>query len=289
MRKFVLPIILISILLASCSTTPKKPKGKVVFTSILPIKYFTDKIVGDRYDVEVMVPPGFGPETYSPSPKQITMLSEADAYFAIGFLGFEPDLLRKLPSINKNIKIFLVSKGIDLIRDFEDEHAGPDETKGIDPHIWESPKEARIISKNICEGMKIVDPDHREYYDKNLQSLLREISKIDSTVTAILSKAAVRKFVIFHPSLGYFARDYGLEQLPIEYEGKVPSPKHMQELIDKARSENIKMVFIQKEFDIRNAEIVARDIGGKEIQIDPLDYDWPKEMITIASQFADNP
>jgi len=289
MKKFLLPYVLICIFLASCSTATKKPKEKVVFASIMPLKYFVDKIVGDIYKVEVTVPPGVGPETYSPTPKQMKMLSEAEAYFAIGFLSFEADLLTKFSSLNPTLKVFQISKGINLIEEKEEAHTDHVHLQGVDPHIWSSPKEARIISQNICDGMIAIDPANKERYSKNLQSLLNEIDKVDSSITKLVSSAKAKKFIIFHPALGYFARDYGLEQLSIEFEGKVPSPKHMQELIENARSGNVRLVFIQKEFDKRNAEIVAREIGCKAVQIDPLDYNWPEQMISIASKLAENP
>jgi zinc transport system substrate-binding protein len=289
MRRFLVPFLLITILISSCNTTSKKTKEKAVFASILPLKYFVDKIVSDIYKVEVTVPPGVGPETYSPTPKQMKMLSEADAYFAIGYLSFEADLLTKFSSLNPNLKVFQLSKGIPLIEEKEDAHADHIHLQGVDPHIWSSPKEAKIIAHNIYEGMAAVDPGNRERYSKNLQSLLAEINMVDSTVTVILSKAKSKRFIIFHPALGYLARDYGLEQLSIEFEGKVPSPKHMQELIESARSEKIQLVFIQREFDRRNAEIVAQEIGCKVVQIDPLDYNWPEQMISIASKLAGNP
>jgi len=289
MRRFLLPFLLISLLTSSCNIAPKKPKEKIVFASILPLKYFVDKIVGDIYKVEVTVPPGVGPETYSPTPRRIKMLSESDAWFAIGFLSFEVDLLSKFSSINPNLKVFQISKGISLIEEKEESHTDHVHLQGVDPHIWSSPKEAKIIAQNIYEGMVTVDPGNKERYLKNLQLLLAEIDKVDSTVTNILSKATSKKFIIFHPALGYFAREYGLEQLSIEFEGKVPSPKHMQELIEKARSGNVQLVFIQREFDKRNAEIVAEEIGGKAVQIDPLDYNWPEQMISIASKLAGNP
>ncbi len=262
---------------------------KVVFTSILPLKYFADKIIGDHYKVEVMVPPGTSPETYSPTPKQMKLLSRAAAFFSIGYLSFENDILKKISSVNPDLKIYPVSKDIDLIRETEEAHTDHVHLQGIDPHIWSSPKEARVIARNICDGMEAIDPEHREAYAANLENLLKEIDRVDSTVTSLLSGAAEKKFVIFHPALGYLARDYGLEQLSIEFEGKTPSPRHMQELIAKARAGSVKRVFIQKEFDKRNAEIVAGEIGGKAEQIDPLDYHWPEQTISFAEKLAGRP
>jgi len=288
MRRFLLPSLLIGILLSGCFSPPQNSKSKILFVSILPLKYFADKIVGDTYKVEVTVPPGVGPETYSPTPKQMILLGKAKAYFSIGYLGFEQAWLENFRSTNPNLQIFLTSKDINLIKD-ETQHGDHAHLQGVDPHIWSSPKEARIIARNICNGMVRIDPDNEDFYRKNLNNLLVEIDKVDSTVAKLLTKASSKKFIIFHPALSYFARDYGLEQLSIEFEGKVPSPKHLQTVIETAKSENIKFVLIQKEFDKENAVIIAKETGSKIIQIDPLDYNWPEQIVTIAEKLSNTP
>jgi len=287
MRRFILPSLMI-VLLSGCFSGTQKPKDKILFVSILPLKYFTDKIVGDIYKVEVTVPPGAGPETYSPTPKQMMLLGEASAYFSIGYLGFEQTWLENFKSTNPNLQIFVTSKRIDLIKDGEP-HEGHTHLQGVDPHIWSSPKAARLIAQNIFDGMIQIDPTNSDTYRKNLNNLLAEIGRVDSTVTQLLSKATAKKFIIFHPALGYLARDYGLEQLSIEFEGKVPSPRHLQTVIETAKSENIKFVLIQKEFDKENAEIIAKETGTKIVQIDPLDYNWPEQMIRIAEKLSTSP
>ena len=276
----------IGILLSGCFSGAPKSKHQVIFVSILPLKYFADKIVGSNYTVEVTVPPGAEPETYSPTPKQMMLLSESKAYFSIGYLGFEQVWLEDFKASNPNIQVFAISKRIDLIKD---EHPNGDSghLRGVDPHIWVSPKTARIIAQNIFNGMMQVDPQNGDTYLKNFNSLIIEIAKVDSTVTKLLAGAPSRKFIIFHPALGYLARDYGLEQLSIEYEGKVPSPKHLQAIIDSAKSDQIKFVLIQKEFDKRNAEIIAKETGCRILQIDPLDYHWPEQMIEIARKLSE--
>lgn len=288
MRKFILLSLSIGILLSGCFSGTQKPKDKIVFVSILPLKYFADKIIGNAYKVEVTVPPGAGPETYSPTPKQMMQLGEASAYFSIGYLGFEQTLLENFQSTNPDLQFFATSKRIDLIKE-DKEHGDHDHLQGVDPHIWSSPRNARLIALNIFDGMIKIDPSNSDTYQKNLNVLLAEISKVDSTVTKLLAKATSKKFIIFHPALGYFARDYGLGQLSIEFEGKVPSPKHLQTVIETAKSENIKFVLIQKEFDQENAEIIAKETGSKIIQIDPLDYNWPKQMIAIAEKLSNTP
>ena len=288
MRRFKILSLLIAIMLSGCFSAAKRPKDKVVFVSILPLKYFADKIVGDLYRVEVTVPPGAGPETYSPTPKQMMMLGEASAYFSIGYLSFEQTLIENFKSTNPDLQVFATSKRIDLIKD-ETRHGDHEHLLGVDPHIWSSPKTARLIAQNIFDGMIIIDPSNGDTYKKNLNNLLIEIGKVDSTVTSLISKTASKKFIIFHPALGYFARDYGFEQLSIEFEGKVPSPKHLQTVIETAKSENIKFILIQKEFDKENAEIIAKETGSKIIQIDPLDYNWPQQMISIAGKLSNTP
>ena len=285
MKQFLI-YLFISLLFTGCFSEAPKSKNKIVFVSILPLKYFADKIIGDTYKVEVMVPPGVGPETYSPSPKQMLLLGQAQAYFSIGFLGFEQAWLENFKSSNANLQVFVTSKRIDLIKETEqhEDHAHP---KGVDPHIWSSPKAARLIATNIFDGMMQIDPGNGDTYQKNLSLLLAEIAKVDSSVTRLLSGSTSKKFIIFHPALSYFARDYGLEQLSIEFEGKVPSPKHLQTVINAAKSVKIKLILIQKEFDKENAEIIAKETGSKIVQIDPLAYEWPEQMISIAEKLSE--
>ena len=216
------------------------------------------------------------------------LLSQASGYFSIGYLGFEQTLLDNIKSTNPNLLLFNTSRRIDLIKD-EQQHENHVHLQGVDPHIWSSPKSARLIAKNIFDGMMQIDPENGDTYLKNLNILLTEIDKTDSIVTQLLSKASSKKFIIFHPALGYFARDYGLEQLSIEFEGKVPSPRHLQSVIETAKSENIKFVLVQKEFDQEFAEIIAKETGSKIIQIDPLDYNWPEQMISIAKKLSNTP
>ena len=288
MKRIFIPLLFVALLLSGCFPGSQKSKNKILFVSILPLKYFTDKIVGDTYTVEVTVPPGVGPETYSPTPKQMMLLGEAKGYFSIGYLGFEQTWLENFKSTNPNLQIFATSKDVNLIKD-EDQHEGHVHIQGVDPHIWSSPKTARQIAKNICDGMIKIAPEHQDLYRKNLNTLLLEIEKVDSTITTLLSHATAKKFIIFHPALGYFARDYGLEQLSIEFEGKVPSPKHLQTVIETAKSEKIRFVLIQKEFDKENAVIIAKETGSKIIQIDPLEYNWPEQMISIAEKLSNKP
>ncbi|MEK7719352.1 MAG: zinc ABC transporter substrate-binding protein [Bacteroidota bacterium] len=285
MRKTTLFILTI-ITLASCQTTPKKPSGKIVFASILPLQYFTDQITGNLYTSVVMVPPGVGPETYNPTPRQMSEMSKAGAFFANGFLGFEDAFLENFKSINPGLAFINTSAGVELIHAAGYDHGDHQHEKGVDPHTWSSPDGARVIAKNIFDGMVKIDPANKVKFQENLDRLLTKIDSVDKVVKAILTDIPSRKFMVFHPALGYFARQYGLEQLSIEFEGKIPTPKHIQGIVEEAKAQNIKYIMIQIEFDVENAEIIANETGSKVIQIDPLAYDWPGEMISLARKMA---
>ena len=270
----------------SCQTAPKKPTEKIVFASILPLQYFTDQITGKSYTCEVMVPPGVGPETYNPTPRQMAEMSKAGAYFANGFLGFEEAYLDKFQSINPGLTFINTSTGVNLIHAEGHSHGDIQHEKGVDPHTWSSPDGAKIIARNIFDGMVKIDPANKEKFQANLDRLLAKIDSVDGAVNTILTNIPSRTFMVFHPALGYYARQYGLEQLSIEFEGKVPTPRHVQNIVLQAKAQKIAYVLIQREFDVENAEIISNETGSKIIQIDPLAYDWPNEMISLARKMA---
>ena len=294
MKKILILLTIASFLFGSCSNRSHKSSAgdqsdsSAVFVSILPLKYFAKKIIGDRFPVEVMVPPGASPETYEPTPRQMEKLSQASAYFAVGHLGFETAWLKRIREANPNMEVFFTDTGINLIKGDTLERGDHVHKEGIDPHIWTSPKQAKQIAINIFEGMVAIDPGNREYYYQNLQKLFDEIARVDHEVSLKLDLIKGKRFLIFHPSLGYLARDYGLIQESIEFEGKSPSPKHMQEIVDQARKQHIKLILIQKQFDKADAETIAKEIHADVVQIDPLDEDWPKETLSIAAKLFDS-
>lgn len=288
MRKLIYLLCTITAM-ASCQGPSKKPAEKIVFASILPLQYFTDQITGNLYHSEVMVPPGVGPETYNPTPRQMGEMSKAGAFFANGFLGFEEAYLEKFRSINPNLTFVNTSDGVSLIHAEGHDHGEHLHEKGVDPHTWSSPDGARIIARNIYDGMVKVDPANQATFKANYEKLLSKIDSVDRMVKVILEGIPSRKFMVFHPALGYFAREYRLEQLSIEFEGKVPTPRHIQNIVQEAKLHDIKNILIQKEFDIENAEIISRETGSKIIQIDPLAYNWPEEMISLARKMANQP
>jgi zinc transport system substrate-binding protein len=261
--------------------------------TIEPQRYFAEQLVDTFFTVKCMVPSGISPETYDPTPAEMIALAHAQAYFCIGYIGFEELWLDKLKSNYPQVKFFDNSAGISLfVSDHDDEHEAHHAKdhhhhSRIDPHIWNSPKQALVIAANMHDALVKIDPDNATFYAEKLQSLLEYIRKIDAEVTNILSRSSQKSFIIYHPALTYFARDYGLTQHCIEIDGKEPSPEQIKHLIEEAKENQIQTVFIQQEFDRRNAEIIAEETGCKLVVINPLSYNWGEETIRIAKALSD--
>lgn len=281
--------LLLLLILFSCQSTPKESEKQIAVT-ILPLQYFAERIVGDKYSVICMVPSGSSPESYEPAPSQLIELSKSEAYFKLGYIGFELAWMNKLKETNPSMQVFDTSSGIALIHgdhDCSHHHAHEHTHEGdIDPHTWCSPKSAKVIAENIGKVFIHLDTQHETFYSDNLNALLADIHQTDSLLQAVLKKSTNKSFLIYHPTLTYLARDYGLTQIAIEQEGKEPSPAQLKALIDKAKAENIQIIFVQKEFDERNAQLISKETGCKLIQINPLSYDWINEMKCIVAAIA---
>ncbi len=300
-RSVLLPVSLIlSVFLFSCSQ--KNEKEKIITVTIEPQRYFAQQLAGNLFEVVTMVPPGTNPETYDPSPVQMTQLARSAAYFRIGKIGFEEVWMDKIQANNPGLRIFDNGENIQYVisavehdhgdqdhgehdhgsHDQEHAHAG-----GIDPHTWSSPPEAMIIAENMCNALIDLDKKNETIYRSNLAVLQNEINQTDSIVKSLLAHATHKAFLIYHPALTYLARDYGLTQHCIEIDGKEPSPEQMKNLVEMSRSEGVKIIFIQQEFDQKNAEVIAKETGCKLVVINPLSYNWSEETIKIAKALSD--
>jgi zinc transport system substrate-binding protein len=266
------------LLLSSSCTAPEAdyspaPQARInVTVSILPQQYFVERIGGDRVSVSVMVPPGFSPETYEPRPSQIGALAAAQVYIRIR-VPFEDAWLERFVSANRHMLIVDQSEGIDRI-------------DGTDPHIWLSPRLAKIQARTICDGLIVVDPDGESLYRANLEALLTDIDTLDADIRDTLSGLEGRKFIVLHPAWAYFARDYGLEMIPIAVGGSEPSAAEMTRLVQTARENNIRVVFAQPEFSTKSAETIAQEIGGRVLLISPLAPDWLDNLRLVADTLA---
>ena len=286
MKRF-LYLIILCVILAGCKGTPQKQadSGKdsetekpavTVTVTISPYKYFVDQIAKGKVDVNVMVSNGNNPETYEPYAQQMMELSKSALYLKVGSIGFEQTWMKKLQDNAPEMKVIDTSVGIK-----------PAKTPGgnIDPHVWMSCSNARIIASNILKALCELEPKNKAFFEKNYQSLLSIIDKRDSTIKESFKKDPdlVRKFVIYHPILTYFARDYQLEQLAIEEEGREPSAAQLKSLIERARKEKIKFCLIQAEFANRNTTTFINESHTKPMDINPLQGDWNWAMQEAAA------
>lgn len=284
-------IVLLSLLclsLAACGG--KRDDGKTVTVTIEPQRYFAEAIAGDKYTVKSMVSAGLNPENYDPTPRQMVDLGNSEAYFRIGPIGFEQAWMDRIRQNNPDLKLFDLSKGFNFETEPETDHAHTDAGShhghshgGADPHIWSSISGAKQIAYNTLQAFISLDPGNEAYYTDNYKVLLKEIEQTEREMHARLDTLSHRTFIIYHPALTYLARDFGLTQLCIELDGKEPSPSQLKELIETARDNDVQVVFVQQEFDRRNAELIAQETGCSLVSINPLAYDWSGEMINIAN------
>ena len=273
--------ILTLFILSACGNTTQKSEKPILTVTLEPLRYFTEAIAGDNYEVVSMVPKGNSPESYDPTPQQLVNLSKSQAYFRIGYIGFEQAWMKKLEANCPDMKVYDTSKGIDLIRDKGHWHGDHFHEGGVEPHVWNSTQNALIIADNIYQALCELDSTHQEDYQKRLDVLKQTIRQTDANVRTLLENAD-STFLIYHPALSYFARDYGLKQVSIEEGGKEPSPAQLKTLIETCRNEKVHTIFVQQEFDQRNAQLIANELGVNIVSINPLSYDWVKEMIRIA-------
>jgi zinc transport system substrate-binding protein len=277
--KLAAKIALLSITLLYACTTPEVKKQKTITVSVAPQKYFVDAISNGLIHVNILVPIGAGPDNYEPSPQQIAELHNSKAYIEIGGLGFELAWMSKIQEQNPQLKIFRDDIGIML--ENEDEH-------NKNPHIWMSAKQCKAIAKNTYEALLASFPEYKDTFDLHLSQLEIELDSIDQLYSKTLAPFQNKSFMIFHPALHYMAKDYGLNELAIEENGKEPSPSHLIDMANKAKQESIGIIFIQKEFDIENAQVIAKETGAKVVQINPLDEDWKAQQLSILSLLAQN-
>lgn len=294
-------MVLISIIFASLtfytlSNTPNvesNEKIKVIVT-LVPQVEFVERIGGDKVSVTVLVPPGASPHTYEPTPSQMQEITQANMYVKMGSgIEFELTWLDKILETNPNMLIVDCSFGIQLI-DINDSHKNDlmeqneydHESVGKDPHIWLSPRNVAVMVESIYVGLVKLDRDNRDYYEQNKDSYIDALQSLDRRLSSTFSGLSVKKFLVYHPAWGYLAHDYGLEQIPIEEEGKAPTPIGLANLVDQAKENNIKVIFATPEFETKTAEMIANEIGGSVILISPLAEDYIENLTIISEEIV---
>lgn len=269
------------ILLTTGCVTKTTNHEDTCYVSILPVRYIVQGIVGDDLKIKVLVPSGASPETFEPTPKQFVELNQARLIFNVGLIDFETTLLAK---IQDQRKIVDLSHGIHLIegtcahakssertgKNGEISEQDHDHAHGVDPHVWTSPKALKIMAKNVFEAIQKAYPDSVKY-QLNYDRLMRDLDALDARVEEKIRQSKLSYFIVYHPALTYYARDYGIRQVAIENDGKEPSARQLAEIIRDARKNGIRRIFYQNQFPKSVVEIIAQDMQAEYIEIDPLD------------------
>ena len=262
---------LLILMIAACGRK-SEPGSKIITVSIAPYKYFVQAIAGDNFNINVMVPAGSNPHIYEPFPEQVSKLRRSSAYISNGYLGFEMTWLDRFYEMNKNMKRLSLGESIDPIE--SDHHEGENHVETADPHYWVSPLCAMKMAASMKDFIIELDPDNMEQYEKNFKILVERISEVDIRARELSSSGEKKSFMIYHPNLAYLARDYGLEEVSVEYDGKEPDPARLIALIDRAKKERLSVILVQREYDTKNARAVADEVGASVVVIDPLSEDW---------------
>lgn len=278
-----------------------------VAVSVVPQAEFVEKVGGDKVKTVVIVPSGADPHTYEPSPKEVQEISKARMLVTVGAgMPFEEGWINNFESTNSGTLIVNCSKGIEL-KELEGHHhegkeegekdagieAGDEEQSDedheeLDPHIWTSPANAKIMVEDIYEGLAELDPENESYYAQNRDAYLKELGALDARIREKLEGKEGSNFMVYHPSWGYFASDYGLNMISVEIEGKEPSAQDLAKLVDLAKEKNVKVIFVQANFSTRSAEVLAKEIGGEVVAVDPLAKDYIANMDKVSDIFARN-
>ena len=255
------------VLAVSCVSNKNQSTEPVIFVSIAPIKPIVEAIVGDDFKVEVLVPMGASPESFEPTPKQFIALNSAKLVFGTGLLDFEQQLLKR---VHNQSKVIDLSRGITTISgSCSHTHHGKHCHHGVDPHIWCSPKSLKVMASNVHSAIVAAMPDSVQYTSA-YNALNERIAQLDNDVAELTKSATRPYFIIYHPALTYLARDYGLEQVAIENDGKEASAKRIAQIISQARADGIKSVFYQSEFPESSVKVICEDIGANAVEINPL-------------------
>lgn len=264
-------------LLAAC-TSNKQQNDNTLYVSILPLQSLVEGIVGEDFDIEVLVPAGASPETFEPTPRQFVGLSKAQLVFNVGLIDFETTLLGKMEQQEKVVDL---SRGIDRIEGTCSHGGhGHNHAHGVDPHVWTSPKALQTMAANAYEAIRKAYPDSVKY-EGNYKRLQEELQALDIRTAEKIARSGVEYFIVYHPALTYYARDYGLRQVAIEADGKEPSAKQLTATIRQAREDGVRRIFYQKQFPASTVEVIARDIDAEYVAIDPLGRDAIENIDTI--------
>ncbi len=254
-----------------CGSPERQPVADrlSVFVTIPPQAEFVERVGGTRVQVNIMVPVGAEPHTHEPAPQQLVLLEGAHLYARVGSgIAFERAWMDRIRAVNPGMHVVDCAAGIDLVEG--------------DPHIWLSPSLARHMADRIREGLSRIDPEHAAHYRLGYEQYAADLAELDAVIRRSLQEANIRRFMVYHPAWGYFARDYGLEQLTVEHEGKEPTAQRLARVVQAMQETRIGAVFVSPQFDQRSARALAAETGAQVLSVDPL----PRHYLQGMREFA---
>jgi zinc transport system substrate-binding protein len=297
MKKIIVLLIITLVFTVGCSADTEEinqenDKTMNIIVSIQPQKTFVEKVVGDLANVNVVIPQGYSPANYQPSPKEIQDISDGDVYFSIGVESEKAFIIPKLKDLNEEIILVNLQKKVMenheplFIGEGHENHDDHDHEEGeVDPHIWLSPKRVVTIIEVIRDYMIEIDSSNKDIYNKNANEYIKQLQELDEELENTFSQLKTKAFIIYHPAFSYFADDYNLDMVTIEEDGKEATAVRIQNVVDFAKENNIKVVFYQEEFDSSQAKIIAQEIGGEVVEVAPLSGDYIENMNEIKNKF----
>lgn len=264
-----------------------------VFVTVVPQETFVSRIGGEHVRVNALVRAGQDPHAYEPTARQIAALAEADLYVRVG-VGFEDAWMPRLLAANPRMRVLDAQDGIELRRKAAGhDHGDPDhghdhghDHGDVDPHVWTSPARVKIMGARIRDALADLAPEYAADFAANYDRFAADLDALDTEIRARLAGVENRRFMVYHPAWGYFAEDYGLDQVAIEREGKEPGARALTAMIEQARREGIRVIFVQPQLNPSSAEQVARSIGGQVAVIDPLSGDYFENLRRVADLVA---
>ena len=255
-----------------------------VAASILPQKEIIESVGKDKVKVSILVPPGFSPHTYELTSGQLRSIADTDLFVSMGSgIEFELAWMDKIKGVNPNMPVVNASEGITFIDGYTEEDGT--HVSGGDPHVWLSIENAKIMAENVCKALAGESPKDEAYFRANLEEYKAKLDALDGEIRESFKDMKDVTIMTYHPAWSYFVRDYGIECISVENNGKEPSPSDLAALIDTAKAKGIKVIFASPEYSTKSAYTIADAIGGNVVLIDPLSENYIENMKSVADAF----
>ena len=278
MIKRLATFLIFATLLMGCNTQFDVNGKKTIYVTITPLRALVEEVVGEDYNIEVLVPKGASPESFEPTTKNLIALNDAEQIFMIGLINFEQSLTN---SVKESGRVVNLSEGIELIAG-SCSHCSHAHAHGIDPHIWTSPRALKSMVNTIGTAMQTVAPDSIKYRD-NADKLIHKLNMLDALCSSKIEANSVDAIMIYHPAFTYYAHDYGIEQISVEQDGKEPSPRQLATLVETAKKNNIRNILIQPQYSADKVAPLATECGAEVVVTDPLAEDILGEIERVTN------